>query len=380
MSTDGKSVFTTAAGSGRPRVERIDVRTGARSTIYESETTIGETIVAPLDDDFNRALITRSSSTVPAQQYILDVKTKQVKQITDNKNHWPEMAGLIRKTIYARRRDNNVNIQVRVTLPADWTPGKRLPALFWFYPSEYDSAEAYNPQGGRGGAAGAAGGGRGGAGGAGAGGAVQTGTVPSYGPRTMAFITQAGYALIEPDSPIIGGNGLLPNDNYIRDLRTNLLTVVDAIHDSGFVDKNRLSIGGHSYGGFSTVNALVHTTLFKAGIAGDGNYNRTLTPNGFQRESRTLWQGRETYLAMSPFLYADNMTGALLLYHSIEDQNVGTDPINSPKLFHALQGLGKTTAMYMYPYEDHGPVARETVLDQWARWIAWLDKYVKNAQ
>jgi dipeptidyl aminopeptidase/acylaminoacyl peptidase len=67
------------------------------------------------------------------------------------------------------------------------------------------------------------------------------------------------------------------------------------------------------------------------------------------------------------------------MYHSTEDQNVGTDPINSIKMFHALQGLGKTASLYMYPYEDHGPVARETVLDQWARWVAWLDKYVKNA-
>jgi len=127
------------------------------------------------------------------------------------------------------------------------------------------------------------------------------------------------------------------------------------------------------------VNAMVHTPFFKAGIAGDGAYNRTLTPNGFQSERRDFWQGRETYLAMSPFLYADKMNGALLLYHSTDDQNVGTAPINSERLFHALQGLGKDVSLYMYPYEDHGPVARETVLDQWARWVAWLDKYVKGA-
>ena len=82
---------------------------------------------------------------------------------------------------------------------------------------------------------------------------------------------------------------------------------------------------------------------------------------------------------MSPFLYADQLNGALLMYHSTEDQNVGTDPINSVRMYHALMGLGKTTSLYMYPYEDHGPIARETVLDQWGRWVAWLDKYVKNA-
>jgi dipeptidyl aminopeptidase/acylaminoacyl peptidase len=146
------------------------------------------------------------------------------------------------------------------------------------------------------------------------------------------------------------------------------------------VDRTRLAIGGHSYGAFTTVNAMVHTPFFKAGIAGDGAYNRTLTPIGFQSERRDLWEAPNVYLGMSPFLYANNMTGALLMYHGMHDQNVGTDPDNSIRLFHALSGLGKTTALYMYPLEDHGPAAKETQLDLWARWAAWLDKYVKNPQ
>ena len=51
---------------------------------------------------------------------------------------------------------------------------------------------------------------------------------------------------------------------------------------------------------------------------------------------------------------------------------------NSIRLLHALQGLGKKASLYMYPFEDHGQVAKETLLDNWARWGAWLDKYVKN--
>ena len=64
---------------------------------------------------------------------------------------------------------------------------------------------------------------------------------------------------------------------------------------------------------------------------------------------------------MSPFLSANNLTGALLMYHNLGDQNVGTDPTNSIRLYHALNGLGKTTALYLYPLEDHGPVAKETL-------------------
>jgi dipeptidyl aminopeptidase/acylaminoacyl peptidase len=82
---------------------------------------------------------------------------------------------------------------------------------------------------------------------------------------------------------------------------------------------------------------------------------------------------------MSPMLLADKMQGALLMYHSMEDQNVGTDPISSIRMMQALRANGKTASLFMYPYEDHGPLTKETVLDQWARWTAWLDMYVKHA-
>ena len=127
-----------------------------------------------------------------------------------------------------------------------------------------------------------------------------------------------------------------------------------------------------------TANAMAHTPFFKAGIAGDGNFNRTLTPMSFQTERRSVWDARETYLEMSPLLWANRVNGALLMYHGMDDANVGTNPINSQHLFMALDGLGKPAALYMYPYEGHGPLARETTLDLWARWTAWLDTYVKN--
>ena len=172
----------------------------------------------------------------------------------------------------------------------------------------------------------------------------------------------------------------------IRDLDPDLimvtpsymLNIADELDRQGIVDRQRLAAGGHSYGAFSTVNAMVHTPYFRAGIAGDGNYNRTLTPNGFQTERRDLWQARELYTEMSPFFYADRMQGALLMYHGEDDQNVGTAPENSTRLFHALQGMNKPVALYMYPYEDHGPATRETLLDLWSRWVAWLDLYVKD--
>ena len=123
---------------------------------------------------------------------------------------------------------------------------------------------------------------------------------------------------------------------------------------------------------------MVHTPFFKAGIAGDGNFNRTLTPLMFQSERRIFWDAKDTYTSMSPFMHANELTGALLMYHGMHDQNVGTAPDHSPRLFHALNGLGKEAAMYLYPYEDHGPASRATILDLWGRWTAWLDVHLKD--
>jgi dipeptidyl aminopeptidase/acylaminoacyl peptidase len=363
VSTDGKFVFTQGTTPDTVRmprafVEKIEIRTGARTRLYESAGDVLETISAPLDDDFSRAVIQRESPTMVPQSFVLTLASKEAKQLTNNVDLMPEMSKAQKRTVTARRADG-YSFTVRVTLPADYKEGTRLPAMFWFYPREYDNQEAYNRS-------------------------LTTGPAtanrfPTFGPRSLQFLVTQGYAVVEPDAPIFASEGQLPNDNYVVDLRNDLAAVIDALDTLNIIDRHRLGIGGHSYGAFSTVNAMVHTPFFKAGIAGDGAYNRTLTPNGFQSERRDLWQGRQTYLEMSPFLYADQLNGALLMYHSSEDQNVGTDPINSIKMYHALQGLGKTASLYMYPYEDHGPIAKETVLDQWGRWVAWLDKYVKNA-
>ena len=346
-------------------MDKIEIRTGTRTRVYEATVAdLTESAATPLDNDFTKAIVTRQSTKVPPESFLLDVATKSATKLTNARDYWPEITNAIKKTVMARRPDG-LEIRIRVTLPADWKEGTKLPALFWFYPAEFDTPALYTASltGGRGGAP-----------------PTGPGNFAQPGQRTMSFITAAGYALVENDAPIVGTEGKLPNDNYVTDLQWNLYATINALDTLKLVDKERLAIGGHSYGAFSTVNALVHTPYFKAGIAGDGMYNRTLTPNGFQNERRDLWTGQQTYLAMSPMLSADKMTGALLMYHSQEDQNVGTDPISSIRMYQALMGQGKTAALYMYPYEDHGPVARESNLDQWARWVAWLDKYVKNPQ
>ena len=115
-----------------------------------------------------------------------------------------------------------------------------------------------------------------------------------------------------------------------------------------------------------------------ASASNSDNFNRTLTPLAFQSERRIFWDAKDVYTSMSPFFHANDLTGALLMYHGMHDQNVGTALNHAPRMFHALNGLDKQASMYLYPYEDHGPASLPTILDLWGRWTAFLDVHLKG--
>jgi dipeptidyl aminopeptidase/acylaminoacyl peptidase len=169
------------------------------------------------------------------------------------------------------------------------------------------------------------------------------------------------------------------NNTYIEQLIMGAEAAVEKAVELGVADRNRIGVSGHSYGAFMTANLLAHTRLFKAGVARSGAYNRTLTPFGFQNERRTFWQARDIYIKMSPFTYADQIKDPILLIHGEADNNPGTFPINSERLYQAVRGNGGTVRLVMLPYESHGYVARESVEHTIWEMLTWFDRYVKNA-
>jgi dipeptidyl aminopeptidase/acylaminoacyl peptidase len=177
--------------------------------------------------------------------------------------------------------------------------------------------------------------------------------------------------------PIVGEGNRQPNDTYVEQLVASAQAAVDKVVAMGVADRNRIAIGGHSYGAFMTANLLAHSKLFRAGIARSGAYNRTLTPFGFQAEERTFWQAEDTYMRMSPFAYADSVSAPLLLIHGEADDNTGTFPVQSERFYAALAGHGAITRLVMLPAEAHGYRARESVGHTLWEMVRWLDMYVK---
>lgn len=339
----------------RPFIDRVNLADGSRQRVFEGSSDIYEEPLTVLDEDLSRMIVSRESPMDFPDSFLWTADAAP-RNLTQNRDPFPETTACKRVDFEFERRDGTV-IQGRISLPVGYQEGTRVPAMIWTYPREYKSVEEYGKA------------------------AIRSRNRNEFSHLEYLrwsdiWLTQ-GYAVVAPDVPIIG-KGNLYNDKYISHLTDTLYAAIRKVDEMGYVDPDRVGHGGHSYGAFATANLLAHSPYFKAGIAGDGAYNRTLTPMTFQRERRFVWEAQHTYLEMSPFFYADQIETPLLMYHGAHDNNSGTYPIQSERMIQALTGLGKTAVLYVYPYESHSPRARENMLDLWARWLQWFDKYVKG--
>ena len=229
------------------------------------------------------------------------------------------------------KRKDGVDLSGTLYLPPGYKAGsERLPMFVWAYPREFvDAAAASQVQG-----------------------SPNRFTTVS-GASHLLLLTQ-GYAVFDgPTMPIVGP-GETANDTYIEQLVSSAQAAVDKAVELGIADPKRVGVGGHSYGAFMTGNLLAHSDIFAAGVARSGAYNRSLTPFGFQAETRTYWEVPEIYGKMSPFNYANRINEPILLIHGEADDNSGTFPIQSERLYMALKGHGATVRYVTLPAEAHG--------------------------
>ncbi|MDD4516265.1 prolyl oligopeptidase family serine peptidase [Massilibacteroides sp.] len=342
-----------------PYISRFSLKNKKNTILWRSQAPYYESVVEIIDPVKLQVITSRQSVTEPANFFFRDLKRKKSTQLTHFLNPYPSMANVTKEKIFYKRADG-VDLTATVYLPAGYDKEKdgRLPVLMWAYPREFRSAsDATQIRGSQ-----------------------YTFTNIGYG--SPVFWVLRGYCVMESvEMPIVGtSQDTEPNDNFIEQLTMNAEAAVKVITDMGVGDPDRIAVGGHSYGAFMTANLLAHTKLFKAGIARSGAYNRTLTPFGFQNETRTYWEAPDVYNTMSPFMHADKLNGALLLIHGEMDNNSGTFPIQSERYYQALKGHGATTRYVILPYESHGYAAKENILHLLYETDAWLEEYVKNAK
>ena len=360
LSADRRAFFMTGEGESpagaQPFVDRVDIATGKATRLWRSQGEQYEEPIAMLDDRGARILTRRQSTTEPPNYWVRNLIARMApRQLTKFTDPAPQFAGITSKLITYQRPDG-VQLSATLYLPAGYTPEKdgRLPFFFWAYPQEFKSAKA----------------------------AAQVRGSPYLFVRPTGashlFMLTQGYGVLDgPTMPIVGEGNKEPNDTYVEQLVASAKAAVDKVVDMGVADRDRIGVGGHSYGAFMTANLLAHSNIFRAGIARSGAYNRTLTPFGFQQEERPYWEANGIYSRMSPFTYADSIKTPILLIHGMNDDNSGTFPIQSERMYAALKGNGAIVRYVQLPGEAHGYLGRESVGHTLAEMVSWLDQFVK---
>lgn len=369
IDNSNKLLMNNATGSSPngdlPFLASFDLATKKTDIIWRSSEGSFEYVVKVMDADKLQLLTRKESEKEMPNFWLKNLKTKIAdRQLTSFANPYPQLDGVTKEKVRYKRADG-VDLTGDLYLPKGYNKDRdgKLPVFIWAYPAEYNSAaDAAQIRG-----------------------SEHRFTLLNWG-SPVYYVTQ-GYAVLNnAEMPIVAKSkdnaqqpAAKPNDDFIQQLTMNAEAAINMLDSIGVGDRNRVAVGGHSYGAFMTANLLAHTKLFKAGIARSGAYNRTLTPFGFQNEDRTYWQAPELYNSMSPFMYADKIKTPLLLVHGEMDNNTGTYPIQSERMFNAIKGHGGTVKYLSLPYESHGYQGRENILHMLNEQFTWMEKYVKNA-
>ncbi|MGK6349978.1 prolyl oligopeptidase family serine peptidase [Parapedobacter sp. DT-150] len=351
------TVFTISSGASpegdRPFVMRWNLLSGKTDTLFRSQAPYYESPV--FFDNTGTLIISRESLEEAPNYYSVNLKNRSMTPITAFPDPYPSLKG-VQKQQLSYPRNDGLTLTGTLYLPKGYKKEDGpLPMLMWAYPREFKTAAAASQIKG----------------------SPYRFTRISWG-SPIYWVTR-GYAVLDnADMPIVGEGDEEPNDTFVPQLQANAEAAINYVAGLGVADPKRVGVGGHSYGAFMTANLLAHTNLFAAGLARSGAYNRTLTPFGFQAEPRTYWQAPEVYYQMSPFSFADKIKTPILLIHGMDDDNSGTFPINSERLYAAIKGHGGTIRLVFLPKELHGYRAKESVYHTLWEMDQWLEKYVKN--
>jgi len=241
-------------------------------------------------------------------------------------------------------------IQTFVYKPQDFDPKRRYPAILWLHggqESQYDYGFNF---------------------------------------RVQLFAAN-GYVVVMPNVRGSGGRGLdfalALNKAYGTKDVEDVIVATDYVIARGYVDPDRLGVGGWSSGGTLTNVVITKTDRFAGAISGAsvGWYTSTYGHDPYYRwwhtELGAPWKNRELWDRISPFMYVENITTPTLFIGGEKDWNQPI--IHSEQMYQAMKHLGRETQLVVYPNAHHGIRKHSYQKDLLERFVSWFDKYVKGS-
>ena len=197
------------------------------------------------------------------------------------------------------------------------------------------------------------------------------GLLPAF---NFEVLASRGYAVLEPEIPIRPGH---PREDIIK----AVMSAADALVEQGYSDPDRLALMGQSYGSYTVLCLLAHTSRFKAAIltaavVHPDLYADFLRVPSFYLVGRgnlgvTPWQQSELYRQNSPFFQFDRITTPILIGQGSEDAVEV-----SRSIYNGLRALEKKVELRIYPGESHVLSKPEHVVDFWERRLEFLEQHL----
>ncbi len=201
-----------------------------------------------------------------------------------------------------------------------------------------------------------------------------------------SFYASRGYLIFNPDVPYTVG---YPGESAEKSVISGTLSLID----EGFVDKDRIGVQGHSWGGYQIAHLITRTNLFRCAESGAPVVNMFSAYGGirwgsglsrmFQYENTqsriggTIWEYPSRYVENSPIFFLDKIETPVLILHNDED---GAVPwYQGIEFFVGLRRLGKPAWLLNYNGEPHWPVKRQNRLDFNIRMQQFFDYYLMDA-
>jgi len=196
------------------------------------------------------------------------------------------------------------------------------------------------------------------------------------------YMLQQGYIIFQLDNrgsnyrgtafefPIYEKLGQVEVDDQI--------TGVKYLHDLPFVDKDRIGIYGHSYGGYMALMALFKAgDYFKAGVSGAPVTDWLLYDTHYtERYLNHPKVNADGYEQSSVFPYISGLDAPLLVYHGMADDNVLFT--NTTKLIKALQDENKQFELMTYPGSKHSMRGKKVKVHLNNTIMSFFDRHFKN--
>jgi dipeptidyl aminopeptidase/acylaminoacyl peptidase len=344
---DGRSILIEVEDDGTAYPARIDLAAGS----ITREVAASASVVSALSAAAGHVALLRADDKAPAEVFALEAG--KLRKLTAHNDAWlGELSLAPVEDIRFKSRDGT-DVHGLMVKPSGFVAGRKYPTVLWIHggPNGQDEHSL---------------------------------VLDGYQFEPQMFAAK-GFVVLRVNYR--GGSGR--GSAYAKAIYADwghkevidLLAGVDHLIELGIADKDRLGIGGWSYGGILTDYTIASDGRFKAAISGAGSANQLATYGSdeyvlqYNNELGPPWRNTELWLKLSyPFYHADRIHTPTLFLGGEKDFNVPI--VGGEQMYQSLRTLGVPARLIVYPGEHHVFTRPSHVVDLAQRMTEWLDRYI----